>query len=83
LDSGVLHFAMALDKPTVSLFRDSEGHPGWAPRGEQHRVLLRDCSCNQTGKAACSGSRALCLSKITPTEVAQAALSVLPMSGKG
>jgi heptosyltransferase-1 len=82
LDSGVLHFAMALGKPTVSLFRDSEGRPGWAPRGEQHRVLLRDCSCNQTGKAACSGSRALCLSKITPTEVAQAALSVLPMNGK-
>ena len=83
LDSGVLHFAMALDKPTVSLFRDSEGRPGWAPRGEKHRVLLRDCSCNQTSKAACSGSRALCLSKITPTEVAQAALSVLPMNGKG
>ena len=83
LDSGVLHFAMALDKPTVSLFRDSEGRPGWAPRGEKHRVLLRDCPCNQTAKVACSGSRALCLSKITPTEVAQSALTVLLASGKG
>ena len=83
LDSGVLHFAMALGKPTVSLFRDSMGRPGWAPRGEKHRVLLRDCSCNQTSKAACSGSRALCLSKITSAEVAQSALTVLLAKGKG
>jgi heptosyltransferase-1 len=83
LDSGVLHLAVALGKPTVSLFRESEGRPGWAPRGANHHVLLRDCPCHQTGRAACAGSRALCLSKILPQDVAKAVLSLLPARGKG
>ena len=82
LDSGVLHLAMALDKPTVSLFRESVGRPGWAPRGSGHRVLVSDCSCNASGRASCSGGRALCLSKISPAEVAQAVLALLPVRGK-
>jgi ADP-heptose:LPS heptosyltransferase len=83
LDSGVLHLAVALGKPTVSLFRESEGRPGWAPRGANHQVLLRDCPCHQTGRATCAGSRALCLSKILPQDVARAVLNLLPASGKG
>ena len=77
LDSGVLHLAMALGKPTVAIFRDSVGRPGWAPRGSKHRVLLRDCACNQTGNIFCEGGRALCLSKITPQEVAESTLALL------
>ena len=83
LDSGVLHLAVVLGKPTVSLFRESAGRPGWAPRGANHRVLLRDCPCHQTGKASCAGSRALCLSKILPQDVARAVLDLLPASGRG
>ena len=83
LDSGVLHLAVALGRPTVSLFRDSSGRPGWAPRGNQHQVLLRDCPCNQTGRNSCEGSRALCLSKISPSDVARAVLAALPASVKG
>jgi heptosyltransferase-2/heptosyltransferase-3 len=82
LDSGVLHLAVALGKPTVSLFRESVGRPGWAPRGSGHRVLVRDCPCNSTGRAGCAGGRALCLSQITPEEVAQAVLALLPGRGK-
>ena len=82
LDSGVLHLAVALGKPTVSLFRESVGRPGWAPRGTGHRVLLRDCACHESGRAVCSGGRALCLSKISPAEVAQAVLALLPVHGK-
>ena len=83
LDSGVLHLAVALGKPTVSLFRESEGRSGWAPRGANHHVLLRDCPCHQTGKATCAGSRALCLAKILPQDVARAVLNLLPASCKG
>jgi len=83
LDSGVLHLAVALGKPTVSLFRESAGRPGWAPRGNRHHVLLRDCPCNLTGRNSCEGSRALCLSKISPTDVTRAVLAVLPASVKG
>ena len=83
LDSGVLHLAVALGKPTVSLFRESAGRSGWAPRGKEHQVLLRDCACNQTGQNSCEGSRALCLSKISPTDVARAVLASLPPNLKG
>lgn len=79
LDSGVLHLAAALGKPTVSLFRQSEGLAGWAPRGDRHRVLVRDCPCHHSRKEGCEGGRALCLSRISPAEVAQAALGVLPV----
>ena len=82
LDSGALHLAVALGKPTVSLFRESVGRPGWAPRGTGHRVLVRDCYCNATGRASCSGGRALCLSKISTAEVAQAVLALLLVRGK-
>ena len=82
LDSGVLHLAVALGKPTVSLFRESVGRPGWAPRGSSHRVLVRDCPCNASGRSNCSGGRALCLSKIPAEEVAQAVLALLPGRGK-
>jgi len=82
LDSGVLHLAVALGKPTVSLFRESTGRLGWAPRGSGHQVLLRDCPCNAPGRSACAGGRSLCLSRISADEVAQAALVLLPGRGK-
>ena len=77
LDSGVLHLAMALGKPTVSLFRESVGRPGWAPRGAKHRVLVKKCPCNETGQTKCFESRPLCLSLIPPQEVSQAVLAAL------
>jgi len=77
LDSGVLHLAMALGKPTVSLFRDSVGRPGWVPRGAKHRALIKKCPCNETGQNKCFESRPLCLSLIKPQEVAQAVLAAL------
>ena len=78
LDSGVLHLAMALGKPTVSLFRESVGRPGWAPRGECHRVLVRPCPCQSSRRADCEGSRSKCLAEIKPTEVAEAVLGAWP-----
>jgi len=82
LDSGVLHLAVALGKPTVSLFRESAGRLGWAPRGLSHRVLLRDCPCNASGRLTCAGGRALCLAKISVGEVVQAVLALLSVRGK-
>lgn len=77
LDSGVLHLAMALGKPTVSLFRESVGRPGWVPRGSKHRALIKKCPCNETGQNKCFESRPLCLSLITPQEVAHTVLAAL------
>jgi len=78
LDSGVLHLAMALGKPTVSLFRESIGRSGWAPRGERHRVLLRPCPCQSSGQSVCEGSRSKCLAEIKPEDVAEAVLGAWP-----
>jgi len=77
LDSGVLHLAMALGRPTVSLFRESVGRLGWAPTGADHQLLIRTCECNASGEQKCSGGRALCLSQISSDEVARAVLATL------
>jgi ADP-heptose:LPS heptosyltransferase len=78
LDSGVLHLAVALGKPTVSLFRDSVGRPGWAPRGETHRVLARPCSCQSFGRTDCEGGRSKCLAEINPDQVVEAVFGAWP-----
>ena len=78
LDSGVLHLAMSAGKPTVSLFRESAGRLGWAPRGEPHRMIVQECPCHQTAATSCAGGRSLCLSKITADEVAEAITNTLP-----
>ena len=78
LDSGVVHLAMSAGKPTVSLFRESAGRLGWAPRGEPHRMIMQECPCHQTAATSCAGGRSLCLSKITADEVAEAITNTLP-----
>ena len=77
LDSGVLHLAVALDRPTVSIFRDYAGKLEWTPEGETHRVLSRPCSCHQAQVDRC-GSEPKCLAAVTSKEVAEALLQLLP-----
>ena len=76
LDSGVLHLAMALGKPTVSVFRDYEGQAEWAPEGQNHRLLSRPCECHRRKKNLC-GEEARCLTAVTPEEVGGAILELL------
>jgi len=77
LDSGVLHLAVALGRPTVSIFRDYAGKLEWAPEGKTHRVLSRTCSCHQDRIDRC-GAEPQCLAALTPREVAEAMLELLP-----
>jgi lipopolysaccharide heptosyltransferase II len=78
-DSGVLHIAVGLGIPTVSLFG-----PGieakWGPKGEGHLVLNRQLSCSpctRFGTTPPCPSAARCLSEITPEEVVSAARELL------
>jgi lipopolysaccharide heptosyltransferase II len=78
-DSGVLHLAVGLDIPTVSLFG-----PGiatkWAPRGEKHVVLNRNlpCSpCTNFGTTPPCPYGAQCMKEITADQVMMAAVSLL------
>ncbi|UFS69738.1 glycosyltransferase family 9 protein [Geomonas sp. RF6] len=43
-DSGLLHIAAGLGKPTAALFGPSDPRK-WAPRGESHIVVAKDLQC--------------------------------------
>ena len=71
-DSGVTHLALALGLPTSTIFRDYAGRLQWAPRGEGHRHICRECRCDRAGAIqpdCTSAGTALCLAAIEPAEV--------------
>jgi lipopolysaccharide heptosyltransferase II len=73
-DSGLLHIAAGLGRPTVSLFGPSD--PGkWSPKGERHVVFgahLPCAPCSQFGTIAPCARHTGCLDQIAPSEVADA-----------
>jgi lipopolysaccharide heptosyltransferase II len=78
-DSGLLHLAVGLDVPTVSLFG-----PGiaakWAPCGEKHIVLNKNLSCSpctRFGTTPSCPKGARCLREISVDEVARAVSDLL------
>ena len=78
-DSGVLHLAVGLGRPTVSLFGPGIAEK-WAPRGERHIVLNRHfpCSpCTRFGYTPPCPINARCLSEISPNEVVHAVDTLL------
>lgn len=81
LDSGVLHLAAALGLSTVSVFRDYRGKDEWMIPGQNHRVLLGPCLCDQHGRNRC-GVVSQCLSSIEPERTAAAVLALLPAHGQ-
>ncbi len=70
-DSGVLHLAVALGVPTVSLFRQYQDVSAWTPIGPAHRVLSVPCECVNQRDGPCHPSGpAQCLERIAPAQVA-------------
>jgi len=70
-DSGVLHIAVGLGKPTVSLFGASNIKK-WAPRGDRHIVINSNlhCSpCTRFGYTPKCAKNAKCMADITVEEV--------------
>jgi len=78
-DSGVLHIAIGLGIPTVSLF--GPGRPEkWAPRGARHIVLRKKlpCSpCTTFGYTPSCPVAVRCMREIAPDEVLSAATRLL------
>jgi ADP-heptose:LPS heptosyltransferase len=69
-DSGVLHLALALGTPTVSVFRQYEGLDEWRPAGARHRSIVVRCPCAETGRADClTRGESECLGGISPERV--------------
>ena len=74
-DTGPLHFAAALDVPTIALFGPSSPAQ-WAPVGKHHRVLTGD-ACRCDGDTAVCLSTNHCLNSLSPGEVFACLQSVL------
>lgn len=82
-DSGVLHIAVGLGKPTVSLFGPGRARK-WAPRGEHHIVINKElpCSpCTTYGTTPPCPIKAQCMRDITVDEVFNAITMQLTRSG--
>lgn len=84
-DSGVLHLAVGLGTPTVSLFG-----PGiaakWAPRGAQHRVLnlgLACSPCTRFGTTPPCSVTSRCIEEIEVEEVFQQAMTLIKQRPAG
>lgn len=70
-DSGVLHLALAMGIPTLSIFRDYPGKTEWLPIGANHRHCIAPCECAIQNRftPACEQA-SVCLAKISPQPVA-------------
>jgi heptosyltransferase I len=74
-DSGVLHLAMALGVPTLTVFRDYVGLKEWMPVGEQHRQFVAGCRCIKEDRTDClTTGKASCLASISAGQIAEEAL---------
>jgi ADP-heptose:LPS heptosyltransferase len=70
-DSGVMHLALAMGTPTVSIFRDQGNYREWLPPAGRHQHFLASCRCIDRYDCPCaSAGQAECLLKISPAEVA-------------
>ncbi len=79
-DSGPLHLAAAVGRPTVGLFGPAQPE-GWAPKGPQHIALRQDAGCAacdawSPGTACAADAR--CMRLIGVDDVLAAALRLLP-----
>lgn len=82
-DSGVLHIAVGLGKPTVSLFGPGRAKK-WAPRGDRHIVVNKElpCSpCTTYGNTPSCKANTQCMQSITADEVANAVATLLTSEG--
>lgn len=78
-DSGLLHLAVGVGTPTVSLFGSGIENK-WSPRGKRHRVINKHlpCSpCTRFGYTPGCKLSVRCMSYITVEEVYEMAVKLL------
>ncbi|HIJ86710.1 MAG TPA: glycosyltransferase family 9 protein [Desulfuromonadales bacterium] len=78
-DSGVLHLAVGLGVPTVSLFGSGRVKK-WAPEGEYHHVINKELPCSPCtifGNTPACPDSVRCMRNITVDEVVNAVTTLL------
>ena len=75
-DTGPVHIAAAVDTPTVSIYRVTDGKRN-GPRGEKHIRLQVDLPCSPCLKKNCERD-AECGGRITPAQVLAAMATLCP-----
>lgn len=84
-DSGILHIAVGLDRPTVSLFGPGIASK-WAPRGDLHIVINKcpPCSpCTRFGYTPKCPIHAKCMSDITVDDVFESIVHLMNKTDSG
>ncbi len=76
-DSGPAHLAAALGTPVVVLFSGTNHAAQWQPRSEQVTVVRHDVACSPCHLRCCPWAEHPCMTRITPSEVLEAALAML------
>jgi ADP-heptose:LPS heptosyltransferase len=74
-NSGPAHLAAALGTPVVDVYALT--NPQHTPWAVPHRVLFHDVPCKFCYKSVCPEGHGNCLALVEPTEVVDAALSLL------
>ena len=75
-DSGLMHAAAALGKPTIAVFGATDP-ARTAPAGPKVRVLFRPAACSPCLKRRCTTLGQPCMSNVLPEEVAAAMEALL------
>jgi lipopolysaccharide heptosyltransferase I len=78
-DSGPVHLAAALGKPTLVLFGPTEARRT-GPYGEGHRTLDAGLDCRPCFRRVCPGGHTRCMEALAPESVCAAALDMLDCS---
>lgn len=82
-DSGILHIAVGLGKPTVSLFGPGIAKK-WAPLGEDHIVINKNLSCSPCTKFGYTPRCSInvrCMSEISVDEVTTSVFQLIKRHG--
>jgi lipopolysaccharide heptosyltransferase II len=78
-NTGPVHVAAAVGTPVVDIYALT--NPQHAPWMVEHRVLFHDVPCRYCYRSACPAGHHACLRKISPREIAGAALELLSGGG--
>jgi heptosyltransferase III len=76
-DSGPIHLAASVDRPSVGIY-SARNKPGvWFPYGDKHRIIYHEAECSGCKLTVCEDRKKKCITSITVAEVIAAMEQIL------